>query len=343
MEDESVTALDVKDGSEIWSTRIGKVGNPDQRPDFPAARSTPTIVGDVLFALGSDGDLACVETNTGKVRWQKNLRTEFGGKPGTWAYSESPLVDGDVVVCMPGGADATVLALNAKNGELVWESAIPGGSAAGYSSIIATDTGGVRQYVAYLADGLVGVNAKTGGLLWRYDRTKGAMGMSILTPVVHNGLVYSGAGRVGGGSVKIVAEEGAEEAEEVYFSTKLPTAIGGAIVVNDTLYGCGGKVLVCADFETGEILWSERSIAPGSLCYADNRLYLHGENGDVALLEASREAYREHGRFTPSDPPARKNGMEKAWAYPVVANGRLYIRDVDSLWCYDISASTTER
>src|SRR5206468_3541550 len=97
--EESVRALQAKDGSPAWSTRIGKVGEPDQQPNYPGARSTPTVDGALLYALGSDGDLACLETATGKVKWHKNLRTDFGGKPGTWAYSESPLVDGDVVVC----------------------------------------------------------------------------------------------------------------------------------------------------------------------------------------------------------------------------------------------------
>ena len=336
LEDEFVKALDVKDGSPLWSTRVGKVGNPKQRPSYPAARSTPTGDGGLLYALGSDGDLACLETATGKVRWKKSLRTDFGGKPGTWAYSESPLVDGDVVVCTPGGSDATVVALNKNDGEVVWKSAVPGGDTAGYASLVVADAGGVKQYVAYTASGLIGVDAKTGKFLWRYEKTKGAMGMSILTPVVREGLAYSGAGRVGGGTVKFTADKGSVKAEQVYFGTKLPTAIGGAVLVGDYLYGCGGPALVCADFKTGRIRWSSRSAAPGALCYADGRLYLHGEDGQMALVEATPEAYRERGRFTPPSPPKRANAMEKAWAYPVIAGGRLYVRDADCLWCYDI-------
>jgi hypothetical protein len=126
------------------------------------------------------------------------------------------------------------------------------------------------------------------------------------------------------------------KAEQVYFDTKLPTAIGGAVLVDEYLYGSGGQVLLSADFKTGEIKWTDRSIAPGALCYADGRLYLHGESGAMALIEATPEAYRERGRFTPPDPPERANRMERAWAYPVIANGRLYIRDTECLWCYDI-------
>jgi len=193
--------------------------------------------------------------------------------------------------------------------------------------------------VAYTGSGLVGVQADSGKFLWRYERTKGPMGMSILTPVAGDGLIYSGAGRVGGGAVKIKADAGTVKAEEVYFDTKLPTAIGGAVLVGDYLYGSGGQTLVCADFKSGQIKWSERSAAPGALCYADQRLYLNGEGGVVVLVEATPEAYREHGRFTPPGGPAAANQMEKSWVYPVIAAGRLYLRNKEVLWCYDIKGS----
>lgn len=338
LEDEFVNALDLKDGKKLWSVRIGKVGNPNQQPNFPAARSTPTVDGALLYALSSDGDLACLETPSGKVRWQKSLRNDFGGLAPTWAYAESPLVDGDVVACVPGGKDATIVALNKRSGEVIWKSAVPGADMAGYASLVIANTGGIKQYVAYTASGLVGVDAKTGKFLWRYDKTKGPMGMSMQTPVARDGYVYSGAGRVGGGAVRLSAAQGTVTAEEAYFDPKLPSAIGGEVLVGDFLYGSGGQVLMCVEYRTGLIKWSERSIAPASLCYADGLLYMHGEGGDVALIEASPEAYRERGRFTPPDQPKHKNAMEKSWVYPVIADGRLYIRDLGTMWCYDIRA-----
>jgi outer membrane protein assembly factor BamB len=344
LEDEFVTARDTKDGRVLWSTRIGKVGNPDQQPNYPAARSTPTVDGTVLYALGSDGDLVCVEANTGKVRWRKSLRADFRGQPGTWAYAESPLVDGDLVVSTPGGTEATFLALNKSTGDVVWKCAVPGGARAGYSSIIATNAGGVRQYVAYTGDGLFGVEATTGKLLWRYNKTSGPMGMSILTPVVSEGLVYSGNDPLGAAAVRILVEGGIGKVEEVYRGMKLPRMIGGAVLVGDVLYGTSGMALVAADFKTGDVKWSERSVAPGAVAYADGRLYLHGENGEVALVEATPDAYRERGRFMPPAPPERRASPgEKAWAYPIIADGRLYIRDGDSLWCYDIKARAAEK
>ncbi len=335
LENEFVQARAVKDGKLIWSARLGKVGNPEQQPNFPGARSTPTVVGDVLYALGSDGDLACVEIRDGKIKWQKNLRSEFGGQPGVWAYSESPLVDGDLVVCTPGGSVATALALNRKTGDVVWKSAVAGGSKAAYASVIIVEAGGEKQYVQLVEKGLIGLEAKTGKLLWQYNKMVSPYGANIPTPVAHDSLVYSGVAGKGGGVVKLKSEGGKVMLDEAYFSPKLPTAIGGVVKVGDYMYGTS-QALQCVDFTSGNVKWEDRSIGAGALCYADGRLYLHGENGEVALVEATPGGYHEKGRFTPADQPKRINQMEKAWAYPVVNNGRLYIRDADRLWCYDI-------
>jgi outer membrane protein assembly factor BamB len=339
MEDEFVTALEVKDGKQAWSTRIGKVGNPNQQPSYPAARSTPTVDGELLYALGSDGDLVCLERATGKVRWRKNLRTDFGGQPGTWAYAESPLIDGDVLVCTPGGAEATLVALAKKTGQLLWKSSVPGGDQAAYSSIIVATVAGVKQYVQFLQKGLVGVDAKSGKFLWRYDKTAQGSPANIPTPVGRDNYIYSATGRGGGGLIKLNVNQNPAELEQVYSSPRLPTAIGGAVLVGDYLYGTTSQALVCAEFKTGEIKWTDRGVGAGSLCYADGLLYLHGENGELALVEATPESYREKGRFTPPDQPDR--GQSKAWAYPVVANGRFYIRDFGVLWCYDVRDTRT--
>jgi outer membrane protein assembly factor BamB len=337
-DNEFVQALDVRDGSLLWTTRIGKVGNADQQPSHPGARSTPTVEGELLYALGSDGGLACLECATGKIRWQKSLRADFGGQPGAWAYAESPLIDGDVLVCTPGGAAATLVALNKKTGDVLWKSAVPGGDQAGYASAIAVELGGVRQYVQFLQKGLVGVDAKTGKFLWRFDKAADLrMGINAATPVASDGCVYSAAGMAGGGLARIKADSGSFTAEAVYVARKLPNALGGSVKVGDSLYGATNSALLCIDFMTGNLKWEDRCVGAGSICCADGRLYVHGENGEVALVEATSEAYREKGRFTPPDPPERAGS--RAWSYPVIANGRLYLRDLGTLWCYDIRAS----
>ena len=336
MDNEFVAAHAVKDGKRIWRTPIGKVGPNNPQMNFAAARSTPTVVGELLYVLGSDGDVACLETGTGKLRWQKNLRTDFGGKPGDWAYAESPLVDGDTLVCTPGGSEATLVALNRKSGEVIWKCAAPEGDQAAFASAIVVEAGGVRQYVQLLQKGLVGVDAKTGKILWRYAKAISRYGANIPTPVASDGYIYVASAGTGGGVVKLKAKDGGIEAEQIYFESKLPTSIGGVVKVGNFLYGTTAQTMLCIELATGAIKWEERALGAASICSADGRLYLHGENGEVALVEASPEAYREKGRFTPPEQPKHSRQMEKAWTYPVVANGQLYIRDHGSLWCYDL-------
>lgn len=341
LDNEFVSALDAKTGKPIWSTRVGKVGNPDQEPNYPGARSTPTLDGNLLYALGSDGDLACVEVATGKVRWRKSLRADFGGKPGVWAYAESPLVDGNKVIVTPGGEQSTIVALDKRTGAVLWKSSVPGGDVAGYASAITIDSGGVRQYVQYLSKGLVGVDAQTGKFLWRYDKTLDTrFGMHAATPVSSGTTVYT-ASATGGGLARLQATGGTITAEPVYVERKAPNALGGAVKVGDYLYGTTNATLLCIEYATGKVQWEERSVGAASVCYADGNLYVRGENGDVALVEATPTAYRELGRFTPPSPPER--GQAKAWPYPAVAAGRLYIRDAGSLWVYDIRELPTSR
>jgi outer membrane protein assembly factor BamB len=294
------------------------------------------VEGDVLYTLGSDGDLVSLETAGGKIRWQKNLRADFGGQPGQWAYAESPLIDGDALVATPGGAQATIVALNKKTGETIWKSAVPGGDAAAYASAIIVETAGRKQYVQFLAKGLVGVDAKTGQFLWRYDAT-GKGQTNIPSPVASNGYVYTAAGRGPGGLVRLTATGQGVTAEQVYFERGLPNSNGGSLVVGNTHYGTTDGGLVAADWMTGKVNWQNASMGGGAILYADGRLYIHSENGEVILVEAAPDAYREKGRFTPPDQPKHARGaMEKAWPYPVLANGRLYIRNLDVLWCYDV-------
>jgi outer membrane protein assembly factor BamB len=341
LENEFVRALASKDGKAVWTTRVGNVGNPEQKPSFPGARSTPTVEGTSLYALGSDGDLVCLDTASGQVRWRKNLRTDFGGKPGQWAYSESPLLDGEALICTPGGATATMAALNKKTGDVLWKCPLAEADEAAYASAIIVTAGGVKQYVQLLQKGLVGVEAATGKFLWRYGKAVSRYGANIPTPVADGDLIYTASAGTGGGVVKLKPgkEQRTVELEEVYFEAKLPTAIGGVVKIGEFLYGTTAQSLFCTEFATGRIRWEERALGAASLCHAAGRLYLHGENGEVALVEPSPDGYREKGRFAPPDQPKRSAPMEKAWAYPVVANGTLYIRDHGTIWAYDVKAT----
>lgn len=330
MDTEEAVAVSMADGKVQWKTKLGKVG-PNRGPQYPGSRSTPTIDGDRIYALGSDGDLACLDAKRGTVIWTKNLQKDLGGKPGAWAYTESPLIDGDKLICSPGGTEATVVALQKSTGELIWKCATEEGDEASYSSPIKAEIDGVSQYVMFLSKGVAGIDAKSGKFLWRYKKTAD-QAANVQTPVVNGNLVYTGASRVGGSVAAITG--GATEAKEVYFSKTLPTGMGGAVLVGDYLYGTSGPTILCVKYSTGEIQWQERSIGASSICYADGKLYLHGENNDIAVVEANPTAYKLLGKATPPNAPDR--GQSKAWTYPAISDGKLLVFDSGSLWCYDI-------
>lgn len=325
---EYTLALDEKTGKEVWSVEIGEVGV-NRGPQYPGTRSTPTIVGDRIYCLASAGELVCLQAADGKSVWKAHLQKDFAGEPGMWAYSESVLVDGDLVICTPGGNSASLAALKKDTGEVVWKSAVPDAGTAEYASIMRADDGKVQQYIQFLRSGIVGVEAKTGKFLWKYGKTVD-QGANILTPVVSGKRVFSAGSRTGGGAVELVP--GANP-KELFFDRGLGSGIGGAVLVDGHLYGTG-QVLFCADFNTGKTLWSNRSVGAASLCYADGRLYVRGHNtGEVAIVEASPKEYVEVGRLKQPD-----RSQSPAWPHPVVANGGLYLRDHGVLLCYEVQA-----
>jgi outer membrane protein assembly factor BamB len=331
-DDEFAVTLDEKDGKQLWTDKLGAIGPNNPGASYPGPRSTPTVDGDLLYALGSDGDLVCLETARGKERWRKNFRTDFEGKPGVWAYAESPLIDGDVLVCTPGGAKATLVALNKKSGEVIWKSAVPEANEAAYSSAIVVEAGGVKQYVQQIGLGVVSVAARDGKLLWSYTKTTTITNCT--TPIFHDGCVFSsilGPGGGGAALLRLSADGQGVTAREVYLNRVLTSHHGGVVLVGDSLYGTNNRELVCLDFKTGATRWTNPSVGKGSITAADGHLYVRGENGKVALVEATPTAYKEKGRFEQPD-----RSEKSAWPHPVIANGRLYLRDDDVLLCYDV-------
>ncbi|MBL8824596.1 MAG: PQQ-like beta-propeller repeat protein [Planctomycetia bacterium] len=324
-------ALNEQDGKQIWSTVIGKVGA-NQGPQYPGTRASVTVDTDRLYCLASDGEICCLSATDGSIKWQKHCRKDFEGKPGQWAYSESLLVDDDRVICTPGGESASMVALNKMTGEVIWKSAIPEIGTAEYSSIMAANLSGSRQYVTFLRKGIVGVDAVTGKLVWKYSKTVD-MGANILTPIIHENKVFSSGSRTGGAVVEIVKQGENVNAKEVYFNNKLSPSIGGAVLVDGHLYGSNSQGVFCADFSTGEIKWSNRSVGASSVCYADGRVYLRGHTtGEMAIIEPNPQAYTEHGRFKQPE-----RSKIQAWPHPVIANGCLYLRDQETLLCFRVA------
>ena len=340
-DDEVVWALSEKDGREIWASRIGPAYDQRYNQSNEGPGSTPTVDGDHLYLVGMAGNIACLRAEDGKVLWQRSMTQDFGGSVPPWSYRESPLIDGDRVICTPGGSKATIVALDKKTGKNVWTRHIPDGRSpgAGYSSPIAIDFDGRRQYVQFTADAVVGVAAEDGKLLWSYENPSNKHGINCSTPLFHDGWVFAASAYGNGGGAVTLSSgaEGAITAEEVYFTNRMRNHHGGMIILDGALYGANGGnsggFLACIDFRTGEQHWRDRNAPKGSITYADGRIYLRGEDGTLILVEPNSERFIERGRFSQPD-----RSDSPAWAYPVIANGKLYIRDHDLLLCYDVTA-----
>jgi outer membrane protein assembly factor BamB len=294
-------------------------------------RGTPTVDGNRIYAEGGNGDLVCLETETGETLWHVNLSSGFGGGRPGWGYSESPLIAGDLVIVTPGGKGGTLLALNKENGEVVWRSS-ESNEGAHYSSPTLANINGVQQVVQFARQSVFGVTLADGKPLWKY--TAPANGTAnCCSPIIDGNLIYASSGYgVGGGLAKVTLSGSVQVAEEVYFGKKLACHHGGIVKVGDYMYSCSSGTVICMEFATGDIKWQARGAGKGAICYADGMLYMLGEGHNVALAEATPESYNEAGKFK-----IESHGRP-AWAHPIVTGGKLYIRDQESLSVYDVSA-----
>jgi outer membrane protein assembly factor BamB len=335
-----VFAVSRKDGKNLWEAKVGKSGGGG---GYPGPRCTPTIDSDSVYAISQHGDFVCVSLANGKEKWRKHLVGDFKGSSGGWQYSESPLVDGENVICTPGGREATMLALNKKTGAVVWKGFTPDGESAGYSSIVVSNAGGTKQYVTLTSKGVVSFNAKNGNMLWRYGATRDRFAdntANIPTVVLMDSpntiFASAGYGR-GGGLAQITSSGGRFDAKELFWNDKLNNKHGGVIRVGMYLYGDqddSGRIW-CADAKTGKIAWTRKDDSEGggsaSLTYADGMLYVRFQNGWISLVEANPKAYKMVSTFRVP------NGTGNCWAHPVVVGGKFYVREKDTIWCYDVA------
>lgn len=325
---EILIALDAGSGEEIWATPLDKVY---QNNWGGGPRGTPAVDGDRVYALSGNGKLVCANLSDGKIAWEKNMR-ELGGRTPSWGYAESPLVDGENVMCTPGGSKGAVAALDKKSGKVVWQSAEFKDDAQ-YSSLVPAVINETPQYVQLTMSSIAGVSAKDGKLLWKAPwpgRTA-----VIPTPIVRDNLVYvtSGYG-VGCKQLKIGPDN---KVETVYENKVMKNHHGGVILVGDYLYGHADAGWTCQNFKTGEQVWNHREFKKGAIGYADGMLYcLEEDGGNVALVEASPSGWKEKGRFK-LDPQTKIRAREgRIWTHPVITNGKLYLRDQDLIYCYDV-------
>jgi outer membrane protein assembly factor BamB len=331
---EFAICLNARDGSVIWRTEVGDRFE-NRWGDGP--RNTPTIDGERVYFLSAGGTLKCLKRDDGEAIWSVSLTEDFGGTLPYWGYSESPLVDGDQLVCTPGGEQGAMIALDKRTGKTIWRSeSFP--DPCHYSSIVAADINGKRQYVQLVEKAVVGVDAGTGQLLWREDW--GGRVAVIPTPIVDDKRVYVTSGYEAGSMLLDVSDS--DNVNRIWFSKRMKNHHGGVILLDGHFYGYSDRVgWLCQSAETGEIVWrNEEGLGKGAISYADNRFYLLDEkSGEVVLIAASPEGWQEHGRFQ-LDPLSNQRKPDGGiWVHPVISNGRLFLRDQEHISCYDISAS----
>ena len=333
-------AINDADGTERWSAEVGNGGQPNGTPTID------TTTG-LAYALNKRGDLVCIDTADGKRKWAVNFAKDFSGKMMSgWGYSESPLVDGDRLICSPGSNNAMLAALDKRTGKVVWQTKVPdmgkrGRDGAGYSSVVISNACGIKQYVQLTGRGLIGVAADDGRYLWHYERIANRTA-NFPTPIVRDDYVFGSTGYADGGSalLKLVAQGSGIEAQEVYYykAKELQNHHGGMVRIGDYIYGGHGHnkgIPFAVEMKTGKILWQAddqifRKIGSAAVAYADGRLYFRYQSGDVHLIEATPDAYKLVGSFKIPDT------KKPSWPHPVINAGRLYLREQDMLYVYDI-------
>ncbi len=330
-----VFALNEADGKPLWKTAAGGLVNQGDGTGGKGPRATPTVDGDNVYMISAASDVYCLAAGDGKEVWHKNLNREFGGQMMSgWGNSESVLVDGENLICTPGGKKGSLLALDKKTGNPVWQTKTITDKA-GYASPLATDIGGVHQIILFTEAHLAGISAQDGTVLWETSRPgKTAV---IPTPIVKDNYIYVTSGyKVGCDLFKVNADGGKFSVESIYtHNHEMENHTGGVVYFEGNIYGHSDtKGWTCQDMMTGAVKWSDKSLpGKGTIAYADGHFYCRSDKGPIALIEATPTAWKQTGRF---DQPERSG--RTAWPHLVIANGKLYVRDMDNLFCYDIKA-----
>ncbi len=326
-------ALDEQTGSELWATPIADA-YPNGWGDGP--RSTPTVDGDRVYAMAASGTLVCCKVDGGQEMWRVTMQ-DLGGKVPQWGFAESPLVDGAFLLCTPGGDKGAIAALDKTTGQVQWQSAeVTEG--AQYASIIKAAPAGRPQYLQLLQKTVFAVDPVDGRKLWHQDWPGR---VAVIPTLLHkDGSVYVTSGYGVGCRLVELGETGVDPTT-VYDNKVMKSKHDGLVLLDDYLYGYSdGAGWTCQEFATGDRVWSEKGeLEKGSVGYADGKLYCLAEkSGEVVLIEATPEGWREHGRFTLSPQTEQRNPKGGIWCHPVIANGKLYLRDQELLFAFDVKA-----
>ena len=324
-----VIALDL-DGKVLWKTQNGT----SWRRATPGSRTTPTCSDGLVYHLGPTGRLAALEAKSGKESWAVDLKQAYGARYGPWALAENVLVEGNLLLCVPGGDRGRIIALNKATGKLIWANTAIRDRVAYSSAVIATHKG-VRQLIALIERSVVSVDVRTGRLLWSHGH-RNPYNQNATRPLFHEGWVFVTSGHRAGGRMLAIGAK-SDSVREVWFSEEFDNCHGGVVLLGGHLYGSGCRLyhkgLLCVDFRTGKKVYRAESLGKVSITYADGLLYCLDQEGKMSLVEASPQRARVISQFR-----IPWESKDQSLAHPVVCGGRLYIRHAQNLFAYDLRA-----
>jgi len=336
-EKQYVAEFDVATGKELWKFETG--GKVHTDPDWPGPRSTPLYSDGKLYVLDALGNMFCFDAKTKEKIWQVNILQSFGAKNLTWNIAMSPLLDGDILIVNPCISDSnSFVGLDRKTGKPAWQAVDPAtkkglGDAAGYSSPVVATLAGVRQYVFFAGSGPLGVSTKDGARLWHFP-WKTDYDLNAATPIIKGDKVFITSGYNHGCALLQIKPGNPQTVETVWKSKVMRSQVSTPILHQGYLYGYDEEgalnEFVCVNMDTGKKMWGDEGFGKGTLAMADGLLYVVGEKGNLALVRPSTEKCDRISEF--------KTPLTKiCWIMPVIANGRLYVRDEALMLCYDIS------
>jgi outer membrane protein assembly factor BamB len=327
--EQKLLAIDM-DGNLLWEARNGDAW----RGASPGSRSTPTYSEGALYHMNPTGRLAAYEAKSGRPLWDVDLKSRFDARWGIWALSENVVVEGDRVLCMPGGPEGRVVALDKRTGKTIWTNTDIEHSAA-YCSGIVVNHDGVRQLITMTQRSVVGVDVLTGELVWSAPFVPRSP-QNALTPVYHDGHVFVACGHSSDGTLMKI-DQASRTAAVVWQRSDLDDCHSGALLVNGRLYGTscrqGGKSFYCVDYLTGKTIKTDDTLGKVGITYADGMIYALNYRGTVYLIEINDEGFEIASSFELKRRPANTY-----LAHPVVCGGRLYLRGAGELHAYDIRA-----
>ncbi|MEM6691589.1 MAG: PQQ-binding-like beta-propeller repeat protein [Planctomycetota bacterium] len=344
-EDTFCVCLESESGKELWKTNVGRASVlVDYNLGWGGGpRSTPTVDGNDVFATTDLGIVFRINRQTGELIWKADLVGDFNGKVPTWGYSDSPLIDGDRVIVTPGG-DNFMVALDRSSGKKVWGS-VGVSEIAQYVSIMKGKVDNQDFYLTANKSGLLAVSPLSGEKLFGNDATGNDVAV-VPTPVIFGDYVYhTSAYNAGNVLLSLKASDSGIDSEELYHETgkTMLNHHGGVVLVDGVIYGttkAESGAWMAQDVMTGEVLWSHKigRNKSGSIAYADGRLYCYNDrDGSCYLVEPSRDGFQSKGSVAlpqQTDIPRNKGAI---WAHPVVADGKLIIRDQDLIFAFDVS------